>query len=286
MLIEKDDFDFEVPDPRDVRILVLESEVRALREELARRESLPASVVKRAIERHQPKKAEPTPEQIEKQRQTVLVEEATKIFERTIPEKYRQFYLTGLQPSHAARLPLEEQSKLIEEMKAHPLDGWAFFTPAGFGKTTCSYVLYKQAIAANLKQWLPARLDDLNLGALWNFSDGTPRIYVWRKSVPDLLQQHFSMFNGEDVKPDITVEKIEEAVKRGFTPRVFLEEIDKIKLSEFSINQMFRIFDALDRHKGQIVLDTNMSKAEFIAAYGEPIARRVKENCHIKEYGF
>jgi hypothetical protein len=82
------------------------------------------------------------------------------------------------------------------------------------------------------------------------------------------------------------VEKIEEAVRRGFKPRVFLEELDKIKPSEFAINQIFRIFDALDRHRGQLVIDTNLSKQEFMDIYGEPIARRVKENCRMKEYGF
>jgi hypothetical protein len=61
---------------------------------------------------------------------------------------------------------------------------------------------------------------------------------------------------------------------------------DKIKPSEFSINQIFRLFDALDRHQCQLVLDTNLSTAQFTDMFGEPIARRVKENCHVKEYGF
>ena len=70
------------------------------------------------------------------------------------------------------------------------------------------------------------------------------------------------------------------------TPRVFLEEIDKVKPSEFSINQIFRLFDVIDRNECQLVIDTNLSRQQFMDVFGEPIARRVKENCRIKECGF
>jgi len=110
---------------------------------------------------------------------------------------------------------------------------------------------------------------------------------VWRKSVPDLFAQIFARYDDKTApQPDITVEKIQAAKNEGFTPRVFLEEIDKQKITEHTVHQMFRLFDALDRHKCQIVLDSNLSTQQFLSMYGEPIARRIKENCIIKEYGF
>jgi hypothetical protein len=229
--------------------------------------------------------------------------ELQECWRRGLPEKYR-FVLRPLQTSDKSRLSLEEQASLYDEIhlfreedstfeaqdRAHnSLDGWAFFTPAGYGKTTISYRLYAIALLWNIQKWSSSHYqayDWKENSAKWGDVTSTPRLYVWRKSVPDLLQQHFAKFNGEDVKPDITVEKIEEAVKRGFKPRVFLEEIDKIRPSEFVIDQLFRLFDALDRHQGQIVLDTNLSKQQFVDTFGEPIARRVRENCHVKEYGF
>jgi hypothetical protein len=224
------------------------------------------------------------------------------IIKNTVPQKYRQVTLENLKPSERSRLSLDDQEALYAELLAKADSGWAFFAPAGYSKTTCSYALYRRAVWENFRLWWPQSNQywafdyiprEMALGpppTEWDHR--RPRIYVWRKSVPDLLQQHFTLFNhpGSDdearPQPDITVEKIEEAVRRGFKPRVFLEEIDKIKPSEFAINQIFRIFDALDRHRGQLVIDTNLSKQEFMDIYGEPIARRVKENCNVKEYGF
>jgi hypothetical protein len=203
----------------------------------------------------------------------------------TLPIKYRDFRLDDLKPDTKSRLPLPEQQLLYDELRAHPLDGYAFFAPAGFSKTTCSYALYRRAVSKNLGKWWPQK------GKWGAYEPLTtiPRIYVWRKSVPDLIQQHFDLFNekkGEDTpKPDITVKKIEDAVKRGFTPRVFLDEIDKVKLSEFVHNQLFILIDAIDRHQGQLVIDSNLTKAQFVDTFGEAIGRRVKENCRVKEFG-
>jgi hypothetical protein len=198
------------------------------------------------------------------------------------------------------------KDNLYDELRANQDSGWAFFAPAGYSKTTCSYALWKNAVFANLRKlWEldPTRCELWSSEFIPHPNGGynqrgpnklrVPRIFVWRKSVPDLLQQHFDRMNmgeGEDAtfvpKPDISVENIEKAVRAGMKPRVFLEEIDKIKPSEYAINQLFRIFDALDRHKGQIVLDTNFSKEQFKNVFGEMITRRVKENCIVKEFGF
>jgi hypothetical protein len=197
---------------------------------------------------------------------------------RDIPEKYKPVLLMNLKASEKSRLPMIQQTELYDEMRANPTSGWAFFSPAGYSKTTCSIALYKKAIFENLRRsWelVPNRCET-----------AADRLYVWRKSVPDLFAQHFERFNNPNAPlPDITVEKIEQGKRRGFTPRVFLEEIDKQKPSEFTTHQLFRLFDALDRHKCQIVLDSNLSKAQFAEIFGEPIVRRIKENCIVKEYG-
>jgi hypothetical protein len=148
---------------------------------------------------------------------------------------------------------MAEQAKLYDELRANPNAGWAFFAPAGYSKTTCSVALYKQAIAKNLRTWVPKSAELTAYDYRPDPRDSRyglpiPRIYVWRKSVPDLLQQLFDKMNEGEVhvpKPDISVEKIEQGLRAGFRPCAFLEEIDKIKPSEYTINQLFRIFDAL-----------------------------------------
>src|SRR4051794_33652217 len=68
-----------------------------------------------------------------------------------IPEKFRSVN-QNIQPSPKSRLPLEEQAKLYTEIVQDKKwnEGWAFFSPAGFGKTTVSWLLYKYAIRQNL----------------------------------------------------------------------------------------------------------------------------------------
>jgi hypothetical protein len=243
-----------------------------------------------------------TPEERAAEFRRQFLEIYLPFIKRTIPVKYQGFRLVDLQPNKKSRLPLEEQQKLYDEMREHPLDGWAFFAPAGYSKTVSSTVLYRKAVEANLLKWWNELYikNDYQAFEWRNVSPGSwewhhptpqvPRIYVWRKSVPDLLQQHFDMFNAEDrsevAKPDITAEKIQEGLNKGLTPRVFLEEIDKVKPSEFSINQIFRLFDVIDRNQCQLVIDTNLSRQQFLDMFGEPIYRRVKENCRMKEYGF
>jgi hypothetical protein len=222
-----------------------------------------------------------------------------EFLDRTIPPKYRDFRLDTVQPSDKSRLPLDEQQRLYDEMREFPLDGYAFFAPAGYSKTVSSTVLYRRAVVENLVKWWNAMYVPSHYQMYeWKPTHvyglppqpSVPRAFVWRKSVPDLLQQHFDVFNrkdGEDaVKPDITAEKIQEGLDKGFKPRVFLEEIDKVKPSEFSINQIFRLFDVIDRNQCQLVIDTNLSRQQFVDMFGEPVARRVKENCRVKEWGF
>jgi hypothetical protein len=94
---------------------------------------------------------------------------------------------------------------------------------------------------------------------------------------------------GDDAapKPRLSFDKIDKARRDGFVPRVFLEEIDKIKEgSEWNTNMIFTLVNAVDKHKGQLVIDTNLSKRQFMDRFGEAIYRRVKENCNMKEYGF
>jgi hypothetical protein len=228
------------------------------------------------------------------------------IYSHVLPAKYRAIGLKGLQASEKSYLRMDLQARLYDELRANPDTGWAFFAPAGYSKTTCSYALYRRAIEVNLQAAWVRRPGGFGIDRpfLHNWGNSLsgpspfgkvkppelPYTAVWRKSVPDLLQQHFDFFNrGENKdlpKPEITVEKIEKAVSLGLKPRVFLEEIDKIKPSEFAVNQLYRIFDAIDRHNGQIVIDSNLSKQQFGNVFGDPIVRRVKENCIVKEFGF
>ncbi len=71
-----------------------------------------------------------------------------------IPEKYAWVRLAQLKASEMSRLPMLQQTALYDELRAKPTAGWAFFSPAGYSKTTCSIALYRRAIAENLhRSW-------------------------------------------------------------------------------------------------------------------------------------
>jgi hypothetical protein len=207
-----------------------------------------------------------------------------------IPAKYRDVRLSQLQPSKLSRLPFEDQVKLYKDVNEKKLEGWAFFAPAGYSKTTVSWGLFKYALLENLQIALwTGKSEYVRRGCM----EG-PRLqnynpcYVYQESVPEWLEKIQASWGEERVAPPrLNFEQIARAERDGFRPRVFLEEIDKIKEgSEWNTNKIFTLLNAVDKHKGQLVLDTNLSRRQFMDRFGEAIYRRVKENCNMREFGF
>jgi hypothetical protein len=208
-----------------------------------------------------------------------------------VPAKYQDVNPFRIQPSTKSRLPLEDQAKLYQDIQTHALEGWAFFAPAGYSKTTCSWALFYHALQVNLKRaiWTD-QSEHIRLG--W----GESRVvrywrpcYLYHEAVPEWIAKIQASWgeNSKQAPPALSFDKMEKARRVGFTPRVFLEEIDKIKEgSEWNTNQLFMLLNAVDKHKGQLVIDTNLSRRQFLDRFGEPIYRRIKENCNMREYGF
>jgi hypothetical protein len=231
----------------------------------------------------------PTPEQQaecakEQFRQTLEFQYKNAVAE--IPEKFRDVN-TNIRPSTKSRLPLEEQAKLYKEIIQDRKfnEGWAFFAPAGYGKTTVSWLLYKYAIRQNLARALWTGKDEF---VLRDKNPGYRPCYCWHIVLPEYLQQIQASWNDDTIeRPKMIFDQFPKATRDGFTPRLFVEEIDKVKEgSEWANNIIFTLFNAVDKHKAQLVFDTNLSKQQFMNRFGEPIARRVKENCNIRQWGF
>lgn len=112
--------------------------------------------------------------------------------------------------------------------------------------------------------------------------------YCWHIVLPEYLAQIQASWTDDSVeRPKMIFDQFPKAARDGFRPRLFVEEIDKVKEgSEWANNILFTLFNAVDKHKGQLVFDSNLSKQQFLNRFGEPIARRVKENCNVREWGF
>jgi hypothetical protein len=206
-----------------------------------------------------------------------------------IPEKYRDIVPSKLQASKLSRLPAEEQTKLYAEINSKPLEGWAFFAPAGYSKSTCSWALYKYALRENLvRASLTGNEEHIyREPGVRQIRYYTP-CYVWHISVPEWLEQIQRTYSDPKAQlPRLDSSKIAKARRDGFTPRVFLEEIDKVKEgSEWVTNKLFNLINEIDAHKGQLVIDSNLSRQQFMLKFGEPFYRRIKENCNMREFGF
>jgi hypothetical protein len=195
-----------------------------------------------------------------------------------ISRHYAHIRLDKLDSSPLSALSPEVQRKTISMLQTEPDKSYFFFGPAKTSKTTFSIALYQNAIQRFVRE-----NPDVTLG-----SD----VPIWRISARTLLEQYhnYAISREEftsDGKPkkvaprEVTREKIEAAARKGFKPRLFLEEIDKIKPTDFRLSSLFEVIDAIYECDGQLVMSTNLTPdglVKFLGeVYGHTIPRRVVE---------
>lgn len=175
--------------------------------------------------------------------------------------------LKTLAPSPKSNLPVVSQEKIIAALRANPGDSYTFFGPAGTSKSTFCAALYREALKKSLHS-------------------------TWHVSAHTLMEEFHADSMGKESEdgrrapaPTVTIQKIKSAVSKGQTPRLFIEEIDKVKWSDFKTNHIFRIIDGIYQAKGQLVINTNLTPEQFEAMFspecGPAISRRVLEMCKV-----
>lgn len=202
-----------------------------------------------------------------------------KIWVKTVPPAYRKFTLRTLQPMEGLSVPLERQRQVIDFIRANPDQGFAFFGKPRVGKTVMTTALYTEAL------WNETvRAPQYDLKAQKYFP-------VWRISTKKLLDEHtdWSMHRN-DPEPDfgpgipyptVTVEKIAYISQHGRTPRLFLEELDKVKETDARRYNLFEILNAIHDYDGVLVVNSNLTLIEFAQQFGEDFAWRIKESCKV-----
>jgi DNA replication protein DnaC len=185
--------------------------------------------------------------------------------------------LETLTPSKKSRVPLDQQAEIVNKLRADPTKSYAFFGPAGTGKTTFGVALYEQALESNPKACL-----------------GIYTPHIWRASAKLLMEEFVAYATSKEVdgktakEPRVNRRIVTTAVKNGLVPRLFLEEIDKVTYTEFKSNCMFELFDAIYENKGQLVFNSNLTPGEFVKQFGPingpTIKRRIEET--MKVYNF
>lgn len=173
-----------------------------------------------------------------------------------IPPRYRGVTLDTL----AARPDIHPgQSAAVEYMKAHPEDSYFFCGTPGTGKTHKFWALYERA-AQNLDRVLVAC------------------------SMLQLINQYREAFrprNGDEPAPEVAV-RPNDLMNPSVRYSLFLDDIDKPKISEYVAEQIHALLDAAYNNNHQIVVTTNLAPGDLDAhfrkadeRYGGAIVRRI-----------
>jgi hypothetical protein len=177
-----------------------------------------------------------------------------------VPQLYRTVSLRGLAPSTESILPRARQQEIIKQLQAQPDDSYFLYGPPKTGKTHMSFALYRRAVS------------------VWAFADAHIRQCTqscWRVRTSTLLDQHiaWSTRNVDDESstvrpPTVATWKIQAAVKHGYRPALFLDEIDKFKPSDYKFNILIQLVDAIYEADGQVVATSNKGIADLIDKWG------------------
>jgi hypothetical protein len=205
----------------------------------------------------------------------------TAMYFYRMPPAYRNHTLGNLLPyaGTANLVSLERQQTIINKLKESPECGWSFFGPPHVGKTTWTTALYTH----NLWQFFMGK-------DIYTETDRTKvrnKTAVWRIKAKALLDQYTDWsgkrFDKDEdgaytaVEPDVTPEKIIKYRRLGVKSKLYLEEIDKINMTEARSNNLFEVLDTLHEEEGIVVLNSNLTPEEFTTNFGEQLAWRLQE---------
>jgi DNA replication protein DnaC len=195
---------------------------------------------------------------------------------KSVPPRFKDVTIRSL----VARSKSQEEA--LATIRKHPNDSYLLMGAPGSGKTHFSFALYYQACALNTRD---------------EYRDSQTRNRVWRIGTSNLLQQHVDWETRDKQDPNCAVPApvvMEKAIQRVVTdkcrPSLFLDELDKITPSEFKLNRLRELIDAVYEGNGQVVATMNKTPKELAAKWGKDMAgtilRRIggEEDAHTLKF--
>jgi len=145
----------------------------------------------------------------------------------------------------------ERQANLLNKLKADYKKSYYLSGDFGCGKTHFLAGVYKQC--------------------LWKAPYNT-KFFTALKLAEDLKEAEF--------KNDI------EFVFEGLrdTKFSFFDDMDKIKVSEYALQNLFSFFDFYYRNKKHMFITSNLSILDFGKKFGASLARRIEETCEVVSF--
>lgn len=200
--------------------------------------------------------------------------------EHSTPARFRDVRLSSLSPSKQSILPAPRQAEIIGTLQARPDDSYFLYGTPGTGKSHMASAVYHETVWKSI--CAQVRRQDMQAA-------------VWRVSASTLLREHKDWEtrdknNYSTEPPSVTEKAIRNAAAKGYRPCLFIDEIDKFSTTEFRVNTLAEIVDAIYVAEGQIVATSNKSPADLEAKWGSDeagtILRRIgsEVNAHMIEF--
>jgi len=211
--------------------------------------------------------------------------------DQLMPLRYRQVDIKKLVPSDKNRLPAATQEWFYKEVREHLDDGFLICGPVGTGKTTVAMGYFRYWLSRDIQR-INAENPEYERAFAKRVLDGS-NLSVWKQEAKTLLMQHHDWAidrprvtsQGTELggakKPYVNADKIRAFARRGVTPRLVLEEIDKVELTKARRDTIFDIVNTLDAELGKIFINTNLTLNEFAEMYGAQFVRRLKQSCRV-----
>ncbi len=180
-----------------------------------------------------------------------------------IPPTFRGAILSKIQPNGNIH---PEQMRVIPIMKANPFGSYFLAGKTGKGKSMLMWALYREAVLSDKK--------------------------VVACTLTELLDEYkrfiqLSMSKQELVYPRLSAEHLRQSHTKY---SIFLDDLDKAKPTEYAMEQLFELANAIYDFQHQIVVTTNLSVTKLIAhferaeeRFGGAICRRLVNNGEVCE---
>jgi hypothetical protein len=183
-------------------------------------------------------------------------------FDEMCPPIYRDaIWFPTLGYSDKSDLPEDAQKYYIGLLKANPRASYLLCGPRATSKTAYEIALLQKACLDEVDYYFHSPVPNKASRGVFRIS-ASNLINEWHA-----YQTDRSSDGESSPAPTISEEKIRSVAKRGFKPRVFISEFDKVTLNDRREDFLFGIFDAIYETGSQLVLTSNMDPIQLCSRF-------------------
>ncbi|MDE1155711.1 MAG: hypothetical protein PW735_08265 [Acidobacteriaceae bacterium] len=184
-----------------------------------------------------------------------------------LPASHRHHRIHDLKPWVRSPISQERQGKLLAKLPscAEEVRGWLMLGPAGSSKSTYAAAAVMDMLSLRVMEHR-AEVRNLNYHRL--------KVPAWLREMEAWESRDF----GDDTvsPPSLLPRDITSEMERtGFTPILWLEELDKFVATKTRVRHLFTLIDAVYEAQGTIIATANDKRQELRALVGDPIWRRL-----------